>query len=144
MRRQRRGVIINIASVVGHVGTPMLSVYCATKFAVRGLSQSLRFELAGDGIKVVNFSPGYTDTEFFAHAIARKGAWRSGMSNPMSAAAVAGRLVDAAVRPRAEIVLTCEGRLIAFGARHFPRLLEWTAQKFFDRRAAAGLTRSDV
>ncbi|MBM3890025.1 MAG: SDR family NAD(P)-dependent oxidoreductase [Verrucomicrobia bacterium] len=135
MRRQRRGVIINIASVVAHIGTPFLSVYCASKFAVRGLSQSLRFELAPEGIQVVCFSPAYTETEFFERAVSPTGKWRPGAVKAMTPQAVAERIVAAAVRPRAEVVLSWDGWLLAWGVRHFPRLTAWAARKFFDQRA---------
>ncbi|MBI5394828.1 MAG: SDR family oxidoreductase [Verrucomicrobia bacterium] len=135
MRQQKSGVIVNIASVVGHIGTPMMSVYCASKFAVRGFSQSLRFELAGDGIEVVCFCPGYTATEFFQRAVSLKGVWRPGASTPMTADAVAERIVAAAAHPRPEVILTLEGRLLSLGIRHFPRLTTRFAKFFFDRRS---------
>jgi len=54
--------LINTASLAGIVGAPNLSVYCATKWAVRGLTQSLDAEWAGDGIKVSALCPGFIDT----------------------------------------------------------------------------------
>jgi short-subunit dehydrogenase len=131
MKKQRRGVIINLASTVGHMGMPMMSVYCATKFAVRGFSQSLRLELARDGIRVVCFCPGYTDTEFFQRAIVRERQWRHGLCLPMKVEAVAQRIVAVAARPRSEVVLTWEGRLLAWSSRHLPRLTAWAVRQFF-------------
>ncbi|WFL78006.1 SDR family oxidoreductase [Altererythrobacter arenosus] len=55
-------VLINTASLAGIVGAPNLSVYCATKWAVRGLTQSLDAEWAKDGIKVAALCPGFIDT----------------------------------------------------------------------------------
>lgn len=131
MRRQRSGVLINVASMVAQMGTPMMSAYCATKFAVRGFSQALRLELAGDGIEVVCFCPGHTSTEFFAHSVVRRARWHHGLQKPMSPAEVARRLVTVAIRPRPEVVLTAEGRAMTFAARHFPRLAAWGAKLFF-------------
>lgn len=54
--------LINTASLAGIVGAPNLSVYCATKWAVRGLTQSLDAEWADDGIKVAALCPGFIDT----------------------------------------------------------------------------------
>src|ERR1051326_2423046 len=48
MRKQGRGQIVNVSSTAGHKGVPYMSVYCATKFAVRGLTESLRLELQKD------------------------------------------------------------------------------------------------
>ena len=54
--------LINTSSLAGIVGAPNLSVYCATKWAVRGLTNSLDAEWAKDGIKVASLCPGFIDT----------------------------------------------------------------------------------
>ena len=64
MRRLGRGHIINVASVAGHISTPPLTVYSATKFAVVGFSEGLRRELEPHGIHVTVISPGPVRTEF--------------------------------------------------------------------------------
>src|SRR6202521_3802599 len=63
MLARRRGVIINVASVVGFRASPYSAVYSATKHAVVGLSHALRGELSGTGVKVCVVYPGVTDTE---------------------------------------------------------------------------------
>ena len=65
MKRQQLGHIINIASIAGTTGVINMAGYCATKFAVRGLSQSLFKEVRNDGIKVTCLFPGSTQTNFF-------------------------------------------------------------------------------
>ena len=65
MLERRRGVIINVASVVGFRASPYSAVYSATKHAVVGLSHALRGELSGTGVKVCAVYPGVTTTEFF-------------------------------------------------------------------------------
>ncbi len=65
LKSQKFGTIINISSVVGLMGIPEASAYCATKFAVRGLSESLFKELRPYGIKVCCVYPGSTNTNFF-------------------------------------------------------------------------------
>jgi short-subunit dehydrogenase len=64
MRQQKAGIIINISSISGLVGVPTQSAYCATKFAVEGLSEALSFELESFGIKLVLIEPGVINTEF--------------------------------------------------------------------------------
>jgi NAD(P)-dependent dehydrogenase (short-subunit alcohol dehydrogenase family) len=64
MREQRSGRIINISSIGGKFGEPYGSWYHATKFAVEGLSDSLRMELRPFGIDVVVIQPGATHTEW--------------------------------------------------------------------------------
>src|SRR5690625_7849548 len=60
--------IINIVSIAGLLGTPRMSGYNASKFAVRGFSEALFKELRHDGIKVSALFPGSIATEFFKRA----------------------------------------------------------------------------
>lgn len=64
MRAQHDGYIVNISSVGGKMWEPMGSWYHATKFAVEGLSDSLRAEVAAFGIKVIVIEPGAIRTEW--------------------------------------------------------------------------------
>ncbi len=64
MRAQRSGRIVNISSIAGKFGEPFGSWYHATKFAVEGLSDSLRMELHPFGIDVIVIQPGATHTEW--------------------------------------------------------------------------------
>src|ERR1700716_1830851 len=66
MLERRRGVIINVASVLGFRAAPYSAVYSATKHAVVGLSHALRGELSGTGVKVCVVYPASTRSEFFA------------------------------------------------------------------------------
>ena len=70
MRKQHSGKIINISSIGGKLGEPHGVWYHATKYAVEGLSDSLRMELKQFGIKVVIIEPGSIITEW--NSIARK------------------------------------------------------------------------
>jgi len=62
MRQQKSGHIINVSSVAGHKVFPGAAVYCATKFAVRAISEGLRLESNGE-IRSTNISPGAVATE---------------------------------------------------------------------------------
>ncbi|MEG4012580.1 MULTISPECIES: SDR family oxidoreductase [unclassified Microcoleus] len=62
MRQQKSGHIINLSSVAGHKVFPGSAVYCATKFAVRAISEGLRLESNGE-IRSTNISPGAITTE---------------------------------------------------------------------------------
>src|SRR5205823_5219854 len=66
MLGRRRGVIINVSSVVGFRAAPYSAVYSATKHAVVGFSHALRGELSGTGVKVCVVYPASTETGFFA------------------------------------------------------------------------------
>ena len=61
----RKGKIINAASIAGHDGFAMLGVYSATKFAVRGLTQAAAQEYASDGITVNAYCPGIVGTDMW-------------------------------------------------------------------------------
>jgi NAD(P)-dependent dehydrogenase (short-subunit alcohol dehydrogenase family) len=64
MRKRSRGHVINISSIGGLVANPASGYYCATKFAVEGLSQALAKEVAPLGIRVTIIEPGPFRTEF--------------------------------------------------------------------------------
>ena len=65
---QRSGTIVNTSSVFGLAGIPGQSAYCASKFAVRGFTESLRHELVGSGVRAITVHPGGVKTN-----IARNG-----------------------------------------------------------------------
>jgi len=73
MRRQRSGHVFNLSSVGGVLGFEGASVYCATKYAVEGLSASLAPELARFGIHVTAVEPGFFRTDFLDGSSIRYG-----------------------------------------------------------------------
>lgn len=66
MRGQRSGHVINISSIGGYASYPGWGVYCATKFAVEALTESLAYELAPLGVHATVVEPGFFRTEFLA------------------------------------------------------------------------------
>lgn len=70
MRRQGSGTIINVASLGGLVALPFFSLYCASKFAVVGFTESLSFELAPLGIRAKVIAPGGVATDFSGRSMA--------------------------------------------------------------------------
>ncbi len=72
LRESRNGKIINIGSILGRIGTPFNGAYVASKFAVEGLSESLRLELSPFGISVSIVEPGNFVTEFEKNQIRGK------------------------------------------------------------------------
>jgi NAD(P)-dependent dehydrogenase (short-subunit alcohol dehydrogenase family) len=74
MRKQKSGIIVNISSGVGRFGFPTGSAYASTKFALEGLSESMRYELEPFGIRVVIIEPGVIITNFVkSTVVAKKG-----------------------------------------------------------------------
>jgi len=66
MVKRKSGVILNAASISGRSGKPMLVDYCASKFAVVGMTQSMALALAKHGIRVNAVAPGIVDTDMWA------------------------------------------------------------------------------
>jgi 3-hydroxy acid dehydrogenase/malonic semialdehyde reductase len=64
MIARRRGDVVNIGSVAGHQPYGGGSVYAATKFAVRAITDALRYDVLGTGVRVMNVAPGLAETEF--------------------------------------------------------------------------------
>ncbi|MFY9656696.1 MAG: SDR family oxidoreductase, partial [Methylocystis sp.] len=67
MKSQKSGHIINVSSVYGHKVDPGAAVYCATKYAVRALSEGLRQEVKPYNIRTTVISPGAVATELLEH-----------------------------------------------------------------------------
>lgn len=97
-----RGTLIHIGSVAGHQVYPKGNVYCATKHAVRALTEGLRLDLLGSGVRVCSIDPGMVDTEFsevrFRGDRKRAAAVYEGL-RPLEADDVAEVVVFAATRP---------------------------------------------
>jgi len=104
MRQQREGHIINVASTAGRRGSPYVGAYCASKFAVIGLTESLRVELLGSGIRVSLICPGATKTEFFAVARRRTHQHQRLVGPVESPERVADRIVAVVRRPKVEVL----------------------------------------
>ncbi|MBB6731439.1 SDR family oxidoreductase [Cohnella sp. CBP 2801] len=73
MKEQGFGQFVNVASIAAYAVSPMASVYSATKYAVRAITDGLRQEVAGQGIRVTLVSPGVTESEL-ADSITDNGA----------------------------------------------------------------------
>ena len=83
---QDDGAIVNTSSVFGLAGMPYQSAYCASKFAVRGFTDSLRQELRGTGVRAVTVHPGGIRTNIARNARVRKDPEGRGRSQEQMAA----------------------------------------------------------
>ncbi|MGD0167281.1 MAG: SDR family NAD(P)-dependent oxidoreductase [Gaiellaceae bacterium] len=102
MLERRSGHIVNIGSIIAHVGRKNEAVYAASKGALALFTESLRYELYGSGVSASLVSPAVVETRFFA----RRGApYDRRRPAPISAERVAEAVVKAVLRDRAEIVL---------------------------------------
>lgn len=64
LRRQRRGMVVNISSIAGKVTLPWFALYSASKYGVCSYGEALRMELRGTGVGVMTVCPGYVSTHF--------------------------------------------------------------------------------
>ncbi len=125
------GRIVNITSIGGRVPIPHLHPYTCSKFALVGLSEGLRVELAGTGVKVTTVVPGLMRTgspvqALFTGSAREEFAWFSLASSlpitTTSAERAARRIVRAARRGEAFVTLTWQARLLRLAHDLFPSL----------------------
>ena len=131
MRRRGGGRIVNITSIGGKIAVPHLAPYCASKFALVGLSDSMRSELAGDNILVTTVAPGMMRTGSHVNAQfkgkhAEEFAWfATANSMPgisMNAERAARKILDACRRGQPELTLTLAARAAIMGNAVFPNV----------------------
>jgi short-subunit dehydrogenase len=129
LRQGRQPLVVNIGSILGHRAIPFQTEYCASKFAVRGLSEALRPELARLGIDLLLVSPGTTETEFFEHLIEKSAEMPWRQSRGVSSSYVAAQIVRAMRSGRHEIMPSRRGKLLVWLNRLAPRLVDaWMAR----------------
>ncbi len=67
MKERKDGTIINISSIAGKKTFPAHAAYCGTKFAVHGISENVREEVAAFDVRVITIAPGAVETELLSH-----------------------------------------------------------------------------
>jgi short-subunit dehydrogenase len=113
-RRQGYGRLINVSSVVGLIGQPYTSAYCSSKFAIRGLSESLRMELRDSpGITVSTVLPAAIDTPIFRTAGNYTGMAPKAMDPVYPPEQVAEAICGLVDHPQPEVIVGNAGRLLA-------------------------------
>jgi short-subunit dehydrogenase len=132
LSRGVKPLIVNIGSVLGHVPAPRKAVYVASKFAIRGFSDSLRMELAPKGIDVMHVSPSTTATEFFDLATDDAKLKTKMLKRAMTPEQVAIEIVAGMRHGKRELVLSAGGRWLVRLHHLFPRLAERLMAKFAD------------
>ena len=120
---------MNICSIGGKVAVPHLLPYDCAKFAVMGLSEGLRAELAKDDISVTTVVPGLMRTGSFSSAMfkgdpAREYSWFKPLSNEpatsMDGRKAAQKIVRAALRRDAGVIIGWQAKLLSFAKTFFP------------------------
>jgi NAD(P)-dependent dehydrogenase (short-subunit alcohol dehydrogenase family) len=130
MREQGHGVVINVASVLGRMASPYQSAYVASKYGIRGLSNSARQELRElPGVAVCAVLPGPIDTPLFHHAGNYSGRAIKPIKPVIDADRVAKTIVSCAIRPRREVAVGASSKQMLGFARLVPGLVERIAAR---------------
>lgn len=132
MRRRKRGQIAVVSSLAGFVGTPGLGAYCASKAAQRLMGESLRLELAGEGIEVSVVCPGFIRTPMTE----KNEFYMPFLMHAEKAAAIIRRGL-ARNRPRIAFPWLLYAFAL-FGAALPPAMTEMVMKRFPRKRGAAG------
>ncbi len=139
MQARRRGTLAFVASIGGKIAVPHLAPYTSAKFAVVGLAESLRAEVAKDGVDVLTVVPGLMRTGSYVHAhfkgaAEKEYAWFGASSTSsltaMSAERAAKRIVRAIERRDSELVLTASAKIATTLKGIAPRLVGFTVGLF--------------
>jgi short-subunit dehydrogenase len=126
-RKRGKGILINMSSFAGKVGTPYLSSYAASKFGIRGLGMALRQELEQNqdiGIRVCTVMPVSFDTPFFEHSANHIGRPVRPIPPVYDPRKVIDTVVDLAQNPRDEVVVGAAGKFGSAQYRIAPKLVE--------------------
>jgi NAD(P)-dependent dehydrogenase (short-subunit alcohol dehydrogenase family) len=139
MRNQGSGRIVNITSIGGKVAVPHLAPYNASKFALIGLSDAFRAELAKDGITVTTVAPGLMRTGSYYHGNFKgqneeEFAWFSAISSSplmaMRSERAARQALTAARYGIPKVTLTFQARLLGIVEEIAPNLTAWLMRLF--------------
>jgi uncharacterized protein len=137
MLAQKSGHIINMSSVAGWIGTPMYSVYGASKYGVRGFTDSLRREVSLQGVKISGIYPGPAATELGhrngpnGNSIVDQKKFNPPRWTYMTSTYVAGCVVELAKHPRRALIIPWWFRPFLWADSNFPAAVDWVLERFF-------------
>jgi short-subunit dehydrogenase len=131
LKAGRKPMIVNIGSILGHRATPRYSEYCASKFALRGWTETLRTELRAEGINVLLVSPGPTRTEFWDNLLEQKGKVPWTREYAMTSSRVARKIVRAIERgSNWDLLPGLRAKLFVLSNRLFPRIVDRIMRRY--------------
>jgi short-subunit dehydrogenase len=133
MKAAGGGTIVQISSVLGKVSVPYTAGYNASKYALNAISEALRLEAAGAGIKVVSVYPGSTESNFRANALGAPGAPKVRLYR-MAPADVARKVVRAVELGKRDVFITWKDALLCWFGTRWPRLADWALLKAYSKK----------
>jgi short-subunit dehydrogenase len=133
-KEQGYGTLINVSSINASAPQPYISVYSASKAAIRALDEAIRMELRIDGLQdtihVCTVMPASIDTNLFQNSANYTGHEVQAIEPVYDARYAAKQIVSLAMRPRREIVVGLVGRLMRQQNAHMPRMYEKLFARF--------------
>lgn len=131
LRANGGGTVINIASVTGKRAIPLQSVYSASKYAIVGLGEALRAELAYEeaDINICTICPPSINTPFFDNARTKEGYAPKPMFPVYEPEAVAEAIVSCAENPQREVLVGSGGKMMALMNSLAPGFTDWVMGK---------------
>lgn len=125
LERGRQPAVVNVASMCGRKAMPGWSEYSASKYALCGLTEALRGELARFDIDVLLVLPGLTRSELPKHLLLAQGRAKIDFAKGMAPDDVAGAILSVLRRNTTEKVIGRDARAILLVSKFFPRLTDW-------------------
>ena len=132
MLKKKRGHIVNVASVAASFGLPGIASYCASKFAMLGFSEGLKYELKDTGVGLTVVSPIMVRTNFFDHPSFEKMPKYSRTS--LSPKKVAKTILRASNSSKLEIIVPSVARSVVWAKSNFPFLVNSLLGKSFKKQ----------
>ena len=121
----REPAVVNVASMCGRRAMPAWSEYSASKYALCGLTEALRGELARFDIDVLLMVPGLTRSDFPRHFLLRQGRMKIDFARGMPPEQVAAAIITGLRRNTTEKVIGGDVRWMLLFNKFFPRLTDW-------------------
>ena len=134
---ESKGQVVGVISIAGYSALPARTGYSASKYAVRGVLDTVRMEHLKDGLGVLVFAPGYTASNVRNAALTADGTPQGATpleeGKLMSAEACAMRMARALARRRSQVILTPLGKATVWAHRLFPRLTDRLTYSYIAR-----------
>jgi short-subunit dehydrogenase len=133
LTRGQQPAIVNIASRCGRRGLPAWTEYSASKFALCGLTEALRGEMARFDIDVLLVVPGLTSSDLARNLLRNEGKMKIGFDEGMAPEFVATRILEALCKNRTETVIGAQTRWMLLVNRIFPGFVDRRLKKHVQR-----------
>ncbi len=141
MLEREEGQIINISSVAAWIAPPTYTIYTATKFGMKGFSESLRREVQEMGIHVGTIYPGPVATEFDQHAGV---SWETEATTPpwmlLEAEDVARAIYRMVRNKKRRMVIPGVMKIAVWANMLLPGFVDWVLSKYFSRKGGPSMT----